>query len=197
MISVFQRSVIPILSLSCLLRDDKFSKSECSSIEKQLQVEPKRVHKKVKKERKIKRWDRNWDMNDDKGSKVTHQVVLIRHGQYETAFNEDQDRHLTSLGKEQSTLSGIRLRELLDHKVIHSIKTVYYSTMIRATETYEQISPSLPPLQPHQIQACSMIREGAVCPPEPPSTNWDVTSEDFVIDGSRVGGNVCYYSVVL
>eukprot|EP01034_Spumella_vulgaris_P037184 gene37184-45872_t len=31
-----------------------------------------------------------------------------------------------------------------------------------------------------------MIREGAVCVPEPPSKAWKVTDEEFVVDGSRV-----------
>ncbi len=125
-------------------------------------------------------------MNEGKDSKVIHQIVLIRHGQYETASKEDKDRRLTALGKEQSTLCGIRLRELLDGKFVHPIKTIYYSTKTRAVETYEQISPSLPPLLPHQIQPCSMLREGAVYPPEPASKTSKAAAKDFIIDGSRV-----------
>ena len=31
-----------------------------------------------------------------------------------------------------------------------------------------------------------MIREGAVCRPDPPALGWDVTDEDFDKEGTRV-----------
>jgi hypothetical protein len=36
------------------------------------------------------------------------------------------------------------------------------------------------------VEPCSMIREGAVCRPSPPSKGWNPTDEDFEKDGARV-----------
>ena len=37
-----------------------------------------------------------------------------------------------------------------------------------------------------RVEACSMIREGAVCRPSPPSSGWDPSEECFEKEGARV-----------
>ena len=69
---------------------------------------------------------------------------------------------------------------------MYPVKSVHYSTMSRATETYQHIQPYLPPMAAHQCKPCSMIQEGAVMRPEPPSLYWNATDEDFTKEGLRV-----------
>lgn len=145
---------------------------------------------KLKKEKIAKVvWNNDWDGTADaKKGKAMRQYVFIRHGQYEQAGagDPDIDQVLTPLGRDQAARTGVRLKELIDSKVIYPIDKVYYSTMSRATETFNQIVPSLPPLAEHQMKSCSMIREGAVCRPIPETANWRVSEIDFLRDGKRV-----------
>lgn len=134
----------------------------------------------------LRSWDDDWDKLKGKHSHGIRQIVLIRHGQYEQGKRGDENKKLTFLGKQQAIQSGKRVRELLDGNVLYPVRNVYYSTMKRATETYQLIQPSLPPLEEHQCQPCSMIREGAVCKPEPKSLHWNATEEDFRKEGMRV-----------
>lgn len=125
------------------------------------------------------------------GKGVVHQIVLVRHGQYEQVKGGDELHVLTPLGREQASQTGKRIGELIEGGVIHPIKNVYYSTMSRATETFELIRDELKtkdllPPAAHNIKPCSMIREGAVCKPVPPAARWNVTEEDFVKDHLRV-----------
>lgn len=148
------------------------------------------------------KWDKNWDFREPitaatltgqdisaeppKKKRVRHQIVLIRHGQYEPG-GTDADRILTPLGREQATCAGKRLRELVDAKQIKPIKYVFYSPMQRASETHALIQPHLPPsILPHHVKPCSMIMEGAVCRPSPKHDSWNPTDEEFIKDGARV-----------
>ena len=38
--------------------------------------------------------------------KVTRRIILIRHGQYNQKGEEDEERYLTELGREQARLTG-------------------------------------------------------------------------------------------
>eukprot|EP01032_Pedospumella_encystans_P016121 gene16121-18405_t len=58
--------------------------------------------------------------------------------------------------------------------------------MARATETYSLIRPELPPIDDFQCKPCSMIREGAVHRPEPPSLQWKPSDEAFLKNGLAV-----------
>jgi hypothetical protein len=92
-------------------------------------------------------------------------------------------------GHMQAKETGKRLSLLLEAKKIFPIQRVYYSTMIRATETWQDIQSVLPPsVLPveHQIRPCTMIREGAVCKPIPSATQWKVSEIDFIRDQPRV-----------
>ena len=160
-------------------------------------------------------WNNNWDLRYGRQGKAIRQIVLIRHGQYDQTSKKDEKRKLTELGvccdvspstyclllishfymcfnpcaisgREQATLTGQRLRELVDAKIIFPIHTIHYSTMKRATETFQCILPSLPAMEEHQLQPCSMITEGAVCRPSPTSVSWHPSEEEFEKDGLRV-----------
>lgn len=127
--------------------------------------------------------------DEKKKELVNHHIILIRHGQYEqNNGNSDEKRVLTELGREQARITGRRLKELSDAKLIHPIKYIYYSTMTRATETHNLIMESLldENILKHNIQPCSMIKEGAVCRPDPKHITWLPTDEDFFKDGVRV-----------
>lgn len=93
---------------------------------------------------------------------------------------------MLNLGQEQALLTGKRLKDLVDGKILFPIRSVHYSTMKRATETCQLILSELPPIDQHQVQPCSMIREGAVCRPEPPSQQWHPSEESFVKNGLQV-----------
>ena len=161
-------------------------------------------------------WDSNWDLREKKsstnasatessgsvpgktssstnGNHVVHQIVLIRHGQYDMSHKADELRVLTTLGRQQAELTGARLRELLDGHKIYPPKTVYYSTMQRATETYNIIKPYLPAMAQHCLKPCSMITEGAVARPEPPKPRWQPSDESFAKDGLRVEAAFAQY----
>jgi len=95
-------------------------------------------------------------------------------------------RPIILLGREQAVHTGKRLRELIDGKILYPVRSVHYSTMARATETYSLIRPELPPIDDFQCKPCSMIREGAVHRPEPPSLQWKPSEEAFLKNGLAV-----------
>mmetsp|Transcript_15786 Transcript_15786/g.23739 ORF Transcript_15786/g.23739 Transcript_15786/m.23739 type:complete len:284 (+) Transcript_15786:57-908(+) len=138
-------------------------------------------------------WNSNWDLRGDnqkdeekKSKGVSHQIILIRHGQYEFG-DSDEKRVLTDLGRQQANRTGERLLELHNSGKIHPIKYVYYSPLARATETHSTISLHLPKtILKHNVQPCSMIREGAVCVPCPIHPTWRPTDEMVAKDGARV-----------
>ena len=70
------------------------------------------------------------------------------------------------------------------------VRHFYYSTRARATETGLLILNEMPEdfasSQGVEVQPCSLIREGAVCRPEPAHSCWKPTEEDFVKEGFRV-----------
>ena len=149
-------------------------------------------------------WCANWDgregqQNTHKGVKQT--ILLVRHGQYESAHGRDSDelaldsqRVLTPLGREQAALTGKRIEELVGAGIIPPIDSIVYSTMTRATETFRCILEQLstpPPL--HRILASDMLREGAVTRPIPSFKEWKPTDEEFDKDGKRVEAAFCNY----
>ena len=167
-------------------------------------------------------WDSNWDMREEKKNKnkVVHQIVMVRHGQYDREGKTDAEHKLTEKGRQQAVATGKRLNDLLVSGQISPVKTMYFSTMTRATETCQLILPEILPatatttapaaataavtlsststsvgvgstyVTPHmRVEACSMIREGAVYRPSPPCTGWDPSEEEFEKEGYRVRMN--------
>ena len=148
-----------------------------------------KTHK--QKKNKTPTWNNNWDHCENQSNgKAIHQIVLIRHGQYNQGPGGDEVHTLTPLGHIQAHKTGQRLVDLMEKGKIYQPRRIYYSTQVRATETWLDIRSKLPatllPLE-HNIRPCSMIREGAVCKPIPPSSNWKVEEIDFIRDQPRVG----------
>jgi hypothetical protein len=52
------------------------------------------------------RWDSSWDIRKNNKHQVVHQIVMVRHGQYEREGETDNDHKLTVLGKEQAEATG-------------------------------------------------------------------------------------------
>jgi hypothetical protein len=172
------------------------------------------------KNKKFPSWDDNWDYFEvNKGNTTTtstrpiRQIILIRHGQYvesppldpsltKSECSRDSQQILTILGRKQALLTGHRLKDLLAAGKVYPIDTVYFSTMMRATETCKLVLRALSGetvdedailnkgidgmLQPHQIKPCSMIQEGVVYRADPPFKDWPVSERDMLIDNSRV-----------
>ncbi|CAN9513548.1 unnamed protein product [Ophioblennius macclurei] len=144
-------------------------------------------------------WDFNWDKRDpsslsngkkkesatedpsseqDNGKpKATRNILLIRHSQYNLSGNNDKERILTPLGREQAELTGQRLAALgLKYDVL------IHSSMARATETANIISKHLPGVE---LLSCDLLREGAPIEPVPPVTHWKPDAV-YHEDGARI-----------
>ncbi|XP_063597750.1 serine/threonine-protein phosphatase PGAM5, mitochondrial-like isoform X1 [Penaeus indicus] len=123
------------------------------------------------------------DGHDDRYEKVrptaSRHLIFIRHGQYNLEGASDHERYLTSLGREQAALTGLRLQELT-----YPYSRVVYSTMTRATETAEIILKKLDNVE--VIERCDLLREGAPIPPEPPIGSWKPEMHKFYADGARI-----------
>ena len=80
-------------------------------------------------------------------------------------------------------------RALLEAGNVPPVRHFYYSTMARATETglliLNEIQECMASSQGVDVQPCSLIREGAVCRPEPEHSCWKPTEEDFAKEGLR------------
>ncbi|XP_063171480.1 serine/threonine-protein phosphatase PGAM5, mitochondrial isoform X3 [Candoia aspera] len=146
-------------------------------------------------------WDNNWDRreplalmnlkkkNDETGeqetssrlahykTKATRHIFLIRHSQYNLDGQQDKDRILTKLGREQAELTGKRLASLglKFDKIVHS-------SMARATETTNIISKHLPGVAK---LSTDLLREGAPIEPNPPSCHWKPEAQ-YYEDGARI-----------
>uniref|UniRef100_A0ABM5F2Q6 Serine/threonine-protein phosphatase PGAM5, mitochondrial n=1 Tax=Pogona vitticeps TaxID=103695 RepID=A0ABM5F2Q6_9SAUR len=146
-------------------------------------------------------WDTNWDRreplalmnlkkkNQETGeeevsarlshykAKATRHIFLIRHSQYHMDGQNDKDRILTQLGREQAELTGKRLASLgLKYdKIVHS-------SMTRATETTNIISKYLPGVSK---LSTDLLREGAPIEPNPPSNHWKPEAV-YYEDGARI-----------
>ncbi|XP_073484612.1 serine/threonine-protein phosphatase PGAM5, mitochondrial-like isoform X2 [Aquarana catesbeiana] len=147
------------------------------------------------------KWDRNWDrrepmsmvnlqkINGETGeeelnakltkhkAKATRHIFLIRHSQYRLDGKTDEERVLTSLGREQAELTGRRL-ESLGLKYTH----IVHSSMTRAKETTEIISKFFPGVKK---SSSDLLREGAPIRPDPPVCHWKPDVE-YYEDGARI-----------
>lgn len=113
---------------------------------------------------------------------ATRHVLLVRHGQYVMDTNDSEKKVLTTLGRKQAAVTGERLKAL---NIKFDKMTV--STMVRAQETANIISESLPADLPQTN--CSLLKEGAPYPPNPSSKGWTPDrSQVFFQDNPRIEG---------
>ncbi|XP_076369479.1 phosphoglycerate mutase 5 isoform X1 [Tachypleus tridentatus] len=147
------------------------------------------------------KWDFNWDRRDPHSlvkppkngdpleqnrynvqlvkatPKASRHLILIRHGQYIMA-NDDCNRKLTELGKEQADIAGKRIKNLG-----FPFTRIIQSSMLRALETSQMIQKHLEGVR---VETCDLIREGAPIPPEPPVGHWRPEAQQFYQDGARI-----------
>ena len=80
--------------------------------------------------------------SNDKGK--TRHILLVRHGQYDERFEEDEHRKLTPLGRQQAIKTGKRLVEMARGSMNFekdsfngqcTVKAIHVSNMTRAKET--------------------------------------------------------------
>ncbi|XP_005990283.1 serine/threonine-protein phosphatase PGAM5, mitochondrial isoform X2 [Latimeria chalumnae] len=145
-------------------------------------------------------WDYNWDkrephslispkkdketgeevrasQTENHKAKATRHIFLIRHSQYNLNGQNDKERTLTQLGREQAELTGKRLASLgLKYDIL------VYSTMTRARETAEIISKYIPGVEK---VSCDLLREGAPIEPVPPLSHWKPDAA-YHEDGARI-----------
>ena len=97
----------------------------------------------------VQKWDDNWDLRDPEFlglteyPKATRFLILIRHGQYHLEHDDDADRKLTELGREQLQLTGHRLKEL-SCQLNTKYDKIFVSNMTRALESADIIASLLP-----------------------------------------------------
>lgn len=76
-------------------------------------------------------------------------IILVRHGQYDETYKDDEKRVLTDLGRKQADLTGKRIAEMIrgaEHGTFGpcKVKVVRVSNLFRAKETADIIAQSLP-----------------------------------------------------
>lgn len=134
-------------------------------------------------------WDNNWDGKEEQKIKngVTKHYILIRHGQYDETFEEDEKRKLTDLGRRQAHLTGLRLAEMIrgnDQFKSMPVATIRVSDMTRAKETAGIIATHLP----DYVEAADpdpLLNEGIPAPIIPSRPELDI-EEDLEKNGKRI-----------
>jgi len=152
-------------------------------------------------------WDNDWDLKEKnaKDNGVTRHIILIRHGQYDETYEEDEKRKLTELGRKQAHLTGLRIAEMIrggssnsDEKYEFSsyvdengaslfkpcpVGVIRMSGMTRAKETAEIIGQSLPD-NIIRAEPDPLLNEGIPASIIPSRPELDI-EEDLVKDGKR------------
>jgi len=127
-------------------------------------------------------WNKNWDGlhpeltgDEDEDRRllrrlrktgVTRHIILVRHGQYDETYKEDEKRILTPLGREQAHLTGKRIAEMMQGAEETfgpcDVKALRVSGLARAIETADIIASHLPGIEVEEHDA--MLNEGrCVC----------------------------------
>jgi len=130
------------------------------------------------------------DCNDnvtDDYPKARRNLILIRHGQYNAAGDDDCKHTLTELGREQAAFAGKKLASM-------GIKftSITCSTLTRAIQTSNIILQNIDIGKQKDLKLETkdpLLSEGTPCIPEPPYHNpelWNPPERDVVVEGSRI-----------
>jgi hypothetical protein len=113
--------------------------------------------------------------------KAKRNVILVRHGQYNQAGDDDDGHTLTKLGEEQAVLAGKRLKA-------SGIKfnSIVASGMTRAIQTANIIAKEIGQEGLKVEVKDSILNEGPPCIPEPPYRNAQLWDPDFNVRSSRL-----------
>lgn len=135
-------------------------------------------------------WDNDWDGKESQKVKggVTKHYILIRHGQYDETFKQDEKRTLTALGRKQADLTGERIKEMIQgidplFKAM-PVATLFVSNMTRAKETAEIIANHLPDYV-ERADPDPLLNEGIPAQIIPSRPELDI-EEDFKKNGPRI-----------
>jgi serine/threonine-protein phosphatase PGAM5 len=135
-------------------------------------------------------WDSDWDgkQKDMVKHGVTRHIILVRHGQYDETFKEDEKRILTPLGRKQAHLTGERLKEMIggidDKFKAIPVGVVRVSNMARAKETASIISSHLPSYI-ERSDPDELLNEGIPAQIIPSRPELDI-DEDLAKNGPRI-----------
>ncbi len=99
---------------------------------------------------------------DEQNNIGSRDLLMVRHGQYETATGE-----LTAIGKEQAERTADRLAEILKSQNMN-VRCIYHSDMIRAKQTAEAIEKRFPGVS---VRETHLLAEAIPAEPNPPSLN--------------------------
>lgn len=165
----------------------------------------------------IKKWDWNWDHREPTvptkdgqncsdsefidvkapGKNAVRNILLIRHGQYDTDGKLDKDRKLTNLGHQQARYTGDRVAHyylLAKQRAAERWKLknpdvdindendgftfpklqLFQSSMMRAQQTSSDIKEVLKEakIDFEYVGESDLLREGPPYPTEPPLSKW-------------------------
>lgn len=107
---------------------------------------------------------------DNKIPKCRRNLILIRHGQYLTAGNDDCEHTLSCIGQEQAAITGKKL----DQMGI-KFKSITCSGLTRAIQTANIIMENMEcSSKSLNLRKDPLLNEGTPCVPEPPYRNLDI-----------------------
>jgi serine/threonine-protein phosphatase PGAM5 len=127
-------------------------------------------------------WDANWDGRAQSRPSAKRVLVLVRHGQYETAPKERERHVLTALGHEQAAVVGDRLARLRAEAPMPFGRLVH-SDMVRAVQTAAALTARLPGVL---VDCEPDLAEGRPCVPQPSRSAQKWRRESIVADGARI-----------
>eukprot|EP00760_Papus_ankaliazontas_P022685 PhM_4_TR18928/c0_g1_i1/m.63225/K15637/PGAM5; serine/threonine-protein phosphatase PGAM5 len=102
---------------------------------------------------------------------IKRQIILIRHGEYNTKVKDDTQRTLTERGRSQAHRTGLALKQMFSTCPLllsTQPRVIHVSDLTRAQQTLNEILPSLPSGKNVTVVRNANLREGLPCPPDPP-----------------------------
>ena len=122
---------------------------------------------------------------------ITRHMILVRHGQYDETYKEDEKRILTPLGRDQARLTGRRIAHMMAHDDEKSakvtIKSVHVSDMARAKETADLIVEEIEAVTGKKVERTKPdpnLNEGRPCHVIP--SRKPMNSQTIHTDSSRI-----------
>ncbi|KAF7457710.1 phosphoglycerate mutase [Cryptosporidium felis] len=138
-------------------------------------------------------WNPHWDRKENffrrnnevqtnkigQHTRVWHQNVFVRHGQYVLSGTKDEDKVLTDIGREQAEETG----NYLFKQYGNNVNAIYHSNLTRAKETAKIISKYFPGVK---LVEDSNLAEGVPIAPSPPVNGFNPTIDEITSDRDRI-----------
>lgn len=116
----------------------------------------------------------------EKEKVVVKNIILVRHGQYERRFKDEESKYLTTEGSKQAEITGKKLKDILKNK---KINVIYHSNIIRAKETAQIISKYFPDAK---LINDPNLNEGTPYLPDPLPKNSKFEVQKIKADNKRI-----------